>query len=243
MKGVTYTEMSQDTEVKPYSLVDVVTSGISINDFRNVNAYQRYLELNQFRGFSYKDIIEGRFDVNVRYDSLQMPEYLGGSTREINMNAVTQTVETSNSGSYAGALGSQSGVASLRSGSDTISVFCDEECIVLGLMYVVPMPVYSQHLPKFFTYRDRLDTFNPEFDHIGYQPIYNQELAPIQQYLSDPSKMQDVFGYQRPWYEYVQKLDTAHGIFRTEYRDWETDRKSTRLNSSHSAKSRMPSSA
>ena len=27
------------------------------------------------------------------------------------------------------------------------------------------------------------------------------------------------------------------------YRDWETDRKSTRLNSSHSAKTRMPSSA
>ena len=30
---------------------------------------------------------------------------------------------------------------------------------------------------------------------------------------------------------------------RQHYRDWETDRKSTRLNSSHSAKSRMPSSA
>ena len=30
---------------------------------------------------------------------------------------------------------------------------------------------------------------------------------------------------------------------RGKYRDWETDRKSTRLNSSHSAKSRMPSSA
>ena len=30
---------------------------------------------------------------------------------------------------------------------------------------------------------------------------------------------------------------------KTLYRDWETDRKSTRLNSSHSAKSRMPSSA
>ena len=32
-------------------------------------------------------------------------------------------------------------------------------------------------------------------------------------------------------------------ISRLKYRDWETDRKSTRLNSSHSAKSRMPSSA
>ena len=33
------------------------------------------------------------------------------------------------------------------------------------------------------------------------------------------------------------------GLYYGRYRDWETDRKSTRLNSSHSAKSRMPSSA
>ena len=36
--------------------------------------------------------------------------------------------------------------------------------------------------------------------------------------------------------EYFELNDIA-------YRDWETDQKSTRLNSSHSAKSRMPSSA
>ena len=39
---------------------------------------------------------------------------------------------------------------------------------------------------------------------------------------------------------YASKVRTSStGV----YRDWETDRKSTRLNSSHSAKSRMPSSA
>ena len=32
-------------------------------------------------------------------------------------------------------------------------------------------------------------------------------------------------------------------IYTTKYRDWETDRKSTRLNSSHITRSRMPSSA
>ena len=32
-------------------------------------------------------------------------------------------------------------------------------------------------------------------------------------------------------------------VFFAGYRDWETDRKSTRLNSSHSRASRMPSSA
>ena len=40
-------------------------------------------------------------------------------------------------------------------------------------------------------------------------------------------------------------LDRGYGKAKQSirYRDWETDRKSTRLNSSHSAKSRMPSSA
>ena len=39
------------------------------------------------------------------------------------------------------------------------------------------------------------------------------------------------------------KVETPILEAASEYRDWETDRKSTRLNSSHSAKSRMPSSA
>ena len=40
------------------------------------------------------------------------------------------------------------------------------------------------------------------------------------------------------------KADSSFmGLEGKSYRDWETDRKSTRLNSSHSAKSRMPSSA
>ena len=45
--------------------------------------------------------------------------------------------------------------------------------------------------------------------------------------------------------EYVELIMDNHKCteWKGVYRDWETDRKSTRLNSSHSAKSRMPSSA
>ena len=39
------------------------------------------------------------------------------------------------------------------------------------------------------------------------------------------------------------RLPNGNPRYALAYRDWETDRKSTRLNSSHSAKSRMPSSA
>ena len=46
---------------------------------------------------------------------------------------------------------------------------------------------------------------------------------------------------------FVEKRDgvaeAIQFVKRTPYRDWETDRKSTRLNSSHSGESRMPSSA
>ena len=41
----------------------------------------------------------------------------------------------------------------------------------------------------------------------------------------------------------IELLNNDLSLYLSKYRDWETDRKSTRLNSSHSAKSRMPSSA
>ena len=47
--------------------------------------------------------------------------------------------------------------------------------------------------------------------------------------------------------DYKAKLDKVFSLYiryrDTRYRDWETDRKSTRLNSSHRSLSRMPSSA
>ena len=42
---------------------------------------------------------------------------------------------------------------------------------------------------------------------------------------------------------YERQLNELKQDKTTKYRDWETDRKSTRLNSSHSGESRMPSSA
>ena len=41
----------------------------------------------------------------------------------------------------------------------------------------------------------------------------------------------------------ITKQETIVEALKEPYRDWETDRKSTRLNSSHSGESRMPSSA
>lgn len=220
LTGVEYTELDNGVKMRqPRSLVDVAMSGISISDLRNVNAYQKFLELNMRKGYSYRDIIEGRFDVKVRYDELLMPEFFGGFTRDIDMHAISQSVDQNlNKGAetYAGALGSQSGIAGVRGDSNqTIECFCDEESIVMGILIVTPTPVYTQLLPKHFTYRGLLDHYQPEFNHIGFQPILYKEVCPIQSYNQDPNSLVETFGYNRPWYEYVQKYDSAHGLFRT----------------------------
>lgn len=220
LQGVKYVELDNDVKLRqPRNLIDVATSGISINDLRNVNAYQKFLELNMRKGYSYRDIIEGRFDVKVRYDELLMPEFFGGFSRDIDMHSITQTVDqqTADDNSYKNALGSQAGVAGVRGDSNNaIECFCDEESIIMGVLIVTPMPVYTQLLPKHFTYRGLLDHYQPEFNHIGFQPILYKEVCPIQAYNENPKTLGETFGYNRPWYEYVQKYDVAHGLFRTD---------------------------
>lgn len=220
LQGVKYVELDNDVKLRqPRNLIDVATSGISINDLRNVNAYQKFLELNMRKGYSYRDIIEGRFDVKVRYDELLMPEFFGGFSRDIDMHSITQTIDqqTGDDNSYKNALGSQAGVAGVRGDSNNaIECFCDEESIIMGVLIVTPMPVYTQLLPKHFTYRGLLDHYQPEFNHIGFQPILYKEVCPIQAYNESPKLLGETFGYNRPWYEYVQKYDVAHGLFRTD---------------------------
>lgn len=225
LTDVSYTELADGQPVKnSRSLFDLATSGIAIETLRNVNAYQKFLELNMRKGYSYRDIIQGRFNVKVRYDELLMPEFLGGFSRDVDVNAVTQSVDQSigkADTTYSEALGSQAGLAGVRGGSDnSISVFCDEECIIMGLITVTPLPVYSQLLPKHFLYRGLLDHYQPEFNHLGFQPILYKEVCPVQAYNDNPESLSETFGYQRPWYEYVQKYDTAHGLMRTQLRNF-----------------------
>nr|WEW54470.1 MAG: major capsid protein [Microvirus Sku14] len=224
LKDVTYTEVQDLSEIgKPVNLYTAATSsGITIEDIRNVNAYTRYLERNMRSGYSYKEIIENRYDVNVRYDDLLMPQFIGGFTRDVNVNAVTQTVQTVPSGTtYDGCLGSQAGDSICYGATDAnIRGYCDEESLIMVLITVTPLPVYSQHLPKWWLDRDVLDTPTPEFQNLGFQPILNSEIAPIQFYNNDKKNLGGTFGYQRPWYQYLGQVDVAHGDFRGPLRNF-----------------------
>lgn len=230
--GVDYDPVSEKTPVTAINsyaeLAALATeqgSGFTIETLRYVNAYQKFLELNMRKGFSYKQIMQGRWDIDIRFDELLMPEFIGGISRELSMRTVEQTVDQQSStsqGQYAEALGSKTGIAGVYgSTSNNIEVFCDEESYIIGLLTVTPVPIYTQLLPKDFTYNGLLDHYQPEFDRIGFQPVTYKEICPMNSDNSiSPGFVNRTFGYQRPWYEYVAKYDSAHGLFRTEMKNF-----------------------
>ena len=88
-------------------------------------------------------------------------------------------------------------------------------------------------------------------DHKGFKSIILSSAGIGKQYIERQDAKNNKYNGENTKETYILPSGTRtalpiyyrNKIYTVEYRDWETDRKSTRLNSSHSAKSRMPSSA
>jgi len=199
--------------------MDIVSAGFTINDLRDAGAMQRWLERNIRRGLRYKDQIKSHTGVDVRYDELDMPEFLGGYSRSVDVSQITQAAGNSEM-----PLGDYAGQASIFAGSKhSVSRYFDEDGWVIGILCVTPQPAYSQLLPKHFLHSVALDYYNNEFSHIGMQPITYAEVCPLQAKNSD-KELSDVFGYQRPWYHLVANVDEVHGLMRTNMRNFVMNR-------------------
>lgn len=197
------------------ALMDGFTNfGLAINDFRNVNSFQRWLENNVRKGYKYPDQIKAHAGVSVKYNILDMPEYIGGMSRDMNVNTVVQTVEND-----FGNLGDFSGHAYIKGNMEhSIEHFCDEEGFIIGLLSVDPVAPYSQVLPKYLLRESAFDYYSHEFGKIGMQPILKREIAPLQSFYEGNGL--EVFGYQRAWYDMLDGLSEVHGKFRTDFRNF-----------------------
>ena len=214
--GISSFTISSSTGASVIPVSAALTSGITINDFRNVNALQRYLELSQMRGYRYKDLMDAHFDVDIKYNSLMMPEFIGGCARDINVSQITATANTL-VGEVETQVGDYKAQAGLVGKCNTFTKYCDEHGFIIGLMTIVPVPVYSQALPKFFFKKSQFDYYSPEFANIGMQSVMKKEIAPL---AINSSELDTTFGYQRPWYEYLSALDQSHGLFATSLRNF-----------------------
>lgn len=207
--------INADTGVPSGSLKQLMdamsTTGISINTLRNVNSFQRFLENVIRRGLRYRNQLLSHFGVSVDYPDIDIPQFIGGFSGDLVVREVTNMAESADV-----SLGDVAGkIDAVIQSNHSINCYCAEHGFIMGIFSIVPVPTYSQVLPHMFTRYDAFDYFQKEFDKIGYVPVTYRNFLPLQ--ADNPD---EVFGYQRAWYEYMSSLDEVHGDFRLSLDDF-----------------------
>ena len=180
----------------------------TINELRKAVAVQQYYEALARGGSRYREQIQALWDVTISDKTVQIPEYLGGGRYHVNMNQIVQTSgQQSETDTPIGETGAMS-VTPVNESSFTKSF--EEHGFVIGVMCVRHNRSYQQGLERFWSRRDRLDYYVPQFANLGEQPVKKREIM-----LTGTKTDDETFGYQEAWADYRMKPNRVSGLMRS----------------------------
>lgn len=184
-------------------------SGVSIDisSLREAMSLQRFEEHRALFGSRYEDYLR-YIGVRPQDARLQMPEYLGGTSQTIQFSEVLQT---GGDGPIGGLFGH--GISAMR--SRRVRRFIPEHGFVMSLLYVRPIPVYTQGIERMWSRETKEDYWQKEFEHIGQQEVLNREV-----YADGSAADYETFGFQNRYDEYRRGVNTVAGEFRTNQDYW-----------------------
>lgn len=180
----------------------------TINQLRQAIAVQQYYEAMARGGSRYREQVQAIWDVIISDKTVQVPEYLGGGRYHVNINQIVQTSgqQTSND-TPIGETGAMS-VTPINESSFTKSF--EEHGFVIGVCCVRHNRSYQQGLERFWSRKDRLDYYVPQFANLGEQPVKKKEIM-----LTGEAKDDETFGYQEAWADYRMKPNRVSGLMRS----------------------------
>lgn len=180
----------------------------TINELRNAVAVQQYYEALARGGSRYREQVQALWDVVISDKTVQVPEYLGGGRYHVNVNQIVQTSgQQTNADTPIGETGAMS-VTPINESSFTKSF--EEHGFVIGVCCVRHNHSYQQGLERFWSRRDRLDYYVPQFANLGEQPVKKKEIM-----LTGEESDEEVFGYQEAWSDYRMKPNRVSGKMRS----------------------------
>lgn len=180
----------------------------TINDLRKAVAVQQYYEALARGGSRYREQVQALWDVVISDKTVQVPEYLGGGRYHVNINQIVQTSgQQTNADTPIGETGAMS-VTPVNESSFTKSF--EEHGFVIGVCCVRHNRSYQQGLERFWSRRDRLDYYVPQFANLGEQPVKKKEIM-----LTGTDKDEETFGYQEAWSDYRMKPNRVSGKMRS----------------------------
>ena len=180
----------------------------TINELRQAFAVQHYYEALARGGSRYREIIRSLFGTLISDKTVQIPEYLGGGRYMIN---VSQVIQTSESGKTP--QGNPGAVSVTPFNENSFTKSFEEHGFVIGVCCVRHDRTYQQGIERFWSRKDTLDFYYPQFANIGEQAVKVKEI-----YCDSGNKTsanEEVFGYQEAWSEYRMKPNRVSGLFRS----------------------------
>lgn len=180
----------------------------TVNELRNAIAVQQYYEALARGGSRYREQLQALWDVTISDKTVQIPEYLGGGRYRVNMNQIVQTSgQQTENDTPIGETGAMS-VTPINESSFTKSF--EEHGFVIGVMCVRHNRTYQQGLERFWSRKDRLDYYVPQFANLGEQPVKKKEIM-----LTGKASDEETFGYQEAWADYRMKPNRVSGLMRS----------------------------
>lgn len=187
--------------------LDNATSA-TINQLRQAISVQQYYEALARGGSRYREQINAIWDVNISDKTVQVPEYLGGGRYHVNINQIVQTSgQQTDNDTPIGETGAMS-VTPINESSFTKSF--EEHGFVIGVCCVRHNRSYQQGLERFWSRKDRLDYYVPQFANLGEQPVKKKEIM-----LTGNTTDDETFGYQEAWADYRMKPNRVSGLMRS----------------------------
>lgn len=184
------------------------SSIFTISSLRIAFQMQKFYERLARGGSRYTEVLTSFFGVISPDSRLQRPEYLGGSSKMININPVAQTSST-NETTPQGNL-SAYGISASKYHAFTKSFV--EHGYIIGLLEVRADLTYQQGINKMWLRSTVYDFYWPTFAHLSEQAILNAEI-----YAQGTEEDKGVFGYQERYAEYRYHPSEICGQFRSTY--------------------------
>ncbi|AXH76785.1 MAG: major capsid protein [Microviridae sp.] len=207
-------------------------SAIDVNELRDTMALGFAKNLGMYVGYRLTDWLYGMFGCRPADARLQRAEFIGGTVSPVIVDEVEQTSAT-----VAGQTpqGNLAGKGITINGNKWIKCFCDEPCVIMGLMSIMPDPIYMQGSRKWMNYDSRYDYPNPIYARISDQAIEEREImamadnSSVTVQIPNPSGTGTIpfeitpkttFGFEPRFQECRTIPSTIHGQMRSTLKFW-----------------------
>lgn len=187
-----------------------------VSDLRQVVQIQKWMERSARGGVRYTEFLRSMFGVSPRDDRLQRPEYFGGSKSPVIVSEVLQTSSSDVTTPQGNMAGHGIAVQAMYGGK----YHCQEYGLILGLMSILPRPMYQQGINRQWLRPTRYDYYFREFANLSEQAIERAEIY----YSGVEAENKTLFGFQGRYNEMRQKDNMVTSQMRSIFDYWHLGR-------------------